>query len=782
MNKLILLTSLLCCTLAMADDGLRLWYDKPASPKWELQEALPIGNGFMGAEIFGDVVDERIQFNECTLWTGKPHDYVRDGAGDVLDGIRKLVFEGNEKQVAPIVRQKFLSDPVRQKAYQPFGDLHLHFAGHENATEYRRELDLNSAIARVTYRVGDVKYTGEVFASYPDHVIVVHVSASAPGKLSFTVKMDSPHQESHVGAIGPDTLVLSGQVRDYVPPNELGERFESRLRAIASGGKISISDDALSIESADQATLILAAATSFVNFEDISADPAARCEAVLSKIHEKSYDKIRADHIADYSSLFDRVKLDLGRTQTVDRPTNERIAAINKPEATDALAADPGLVALYFQFGRYMLISSSRPGSQPANLQGVWNGLVQPPWESKMTTNINLEMNYWPVEVTNLSECATPLFDLIDDLTVSGARTAQKQYHSRGWVLHHNTDIWRGTAPINNIDGVWPTGGAWLCYHLWEHYLFTGDKDFLAKRTYPAMKGASLFFVDSLVTDPATGWLVTNPSFSPEQGGLCAGPAMDMQMIRALFDSTIEAANTLEIDPDLAKQLTDVRAKLAPDQIGQYGQLQEWIEDKDQPNNNHRHMSPLWGMYPGAQFTPADPKLFNAAKVLLKWRGDGSTGWSYAWRIPLWARIADGEMAMRQLALQLGKRTFPNLFDKCGPFQVDGDFGACAGVAEMLLQSHIRDAKTKTHQLDLLPALPKTWPSGSVKGLCARGGFEVDLTWDKGRLTKTVIHSRLGNPCVVSYNGRDINLKTTPGQTYEAIGDIPWADFPAAAQ
>jgi alpha-L-fucosidase 2 len=476
------------------------------------------------------------------------------------------------------------------------------------------------------------------------------------------------------------------------------------------------------------------------------------------------------------------VKLDLGRTQTADLSTNQRIAAINKPEATEALTADPALAALYFQFGRYMLISASRPGSQPANLQGVWNGLMQPPWESKMTTNINLEMNYWPVEVTNLSECATPLFDLIDDLTVSGARTAQKQYHARGWVLHHNTDLWRGTAPINNIDGVWPTGGAWLCYHLWEHYLFTGDKDFLAKRAYPAMKGASLFFVDSLVTDPGTGWLVTNPSFSPEQGGLCAGPAMDMQMIRALFDSTIEAANTLEIDSDLAKQLADVRGKLAPDQIGKFGQLQEWIEDKDQPNNNHRHMSPLWGMYPGAQFTPSDPKLFNAAKVLLKWRGDGSTGWSYAWRIPLWARASDGESAMRQLALQLGKRTFPNLFDKCGPFQVDGDFGACAGVAEMLLQSHIRDAKTKTHQLDLLPALPKVWPSGSVKGLCARGGFEVDLTWDKGRLTKTVIHSRLGNPCVVSYNGREINLKTAPGQTYEAIGDIPWADFPAVAQ
>ena len=414
---------------------------------------------------------------------------------------------------------------------------------------------------------------------------------------------------------------MTGKVQDD------GLSFESRLRVICTGGKTNVSDDGISVDNADDVTLILAAATSFVNFQDISGNPGERCAAILAKIQGKNYDDLRATHVEDFSAIFDRVQLNLGRTELADQPTDERLHRINRaanPSASarkdapvpttlpaDGLPADPALAALYFQFGRYMLISSSRPGGQPATLQGVWNGLLDPPWESKYTTNINLEMNYWPAEVTNLSDCTAPLFDLIDDLTVSGARTAQKQYHARGWVLHHNTDLWRGTAPINNIDGVWPTGGAWLCHHLWEHYLFTGDNEFLAKRAYPAMKGASLFFVDSLVKDPTTGWLVTNPSFSPEQGGLCAGPSMDMQMIRALFDATIESSQILGVDSDLAKQLQETRAKLAPDQIGQHGQLQEWLEDVDVPNNNHRHMSPLWGMYPGAEFTPNEPEALS---------------------------------------------------------------------------------------------------------------------------------------------------------------------------
>jgi alpha-L-fucosidase 2 len=786
-KRILLSILLLLCSYARANDDLKLWYDHPASEKWESQEALPIGNGYMGAEVFGGITDERIQFNECTLWKGKPHDYVREGAGDVLDEIRRLVFDGKEKEVTLLIREKFLSDPVRQMPYQPFGDLVLHFPDHDGATDYRRELDLNTAIATVSYRVGDVTYRREVFASYPDHVIVVRISADRPGKLNFTVKMTSSQPSSHTKAISSDTLAMNGKVQDD------GLAFESRLRVSGSGGKIDVGDQGINVAGANEVMLVLTAATSFVNFQDISGDPAARCEAVLRKVEGKEFDSLRANHVQDYSALFNRVHVDLGRTELADLPTGERLKRVNRaanptastkkdapvPEtlSSDGLPADPALAALYFQFGRYMLISCSRPGSQPANLQGVWNALLDPPWESKMTTNINLEMNYWPAEVTNLSECTAPLWNLIDDLTVSGARTAKKQYHARGWVLHHNTDLWRGTAPINNIDGVWPTGGAWLCYHLWEHYLFIEDKDFLRQRAYPAMRGASEFFVDSLVEDPKTNWLVTNPSFSPEQGGPCAGPAMDMQMIRALFDATIESSKILGIDADFAKQLTETRARLAPDQIGKHGQLQEWIEDKDVPNNNHRHMSPLWGLYPGAEFTPADPKLFNAAKVLLKWRGDGSTGWSYAWRMPLWARVYDGDFAYRQLALQLGKRTSPNLFDKCGPFQVDGDFGACAGVAEMLLQSQLRDSKTGVFQIDLLPALPSAWKTGSVSGVCARGGFVVDMTWKDGKLTATAIHSKLGNPAIVVYNGVQSDLKTAAGQTYTAEGTRPWEGF-----
>jgi alpha-L-fucosidase 2 len=458
------------------------------------------------------------------------------------------------------------------------------------------------------------------------------------------------------------------------------------------------------------------------------------------------------------------VNLDLGHTPAADLPTDERVKALKN----SGLAADPALAALHFQYGRYLLIASSRPGDEPANLQGVWNEELNPPWESKYTININLEMNYWPAEIANLSECAEPLFAMIDDLVISGGRTAQKQYGCRGWVAHHNTDHWRGTAPINNIDGVWPTGGAWLCYHLWEHYLFTGDKKFLA-RAYPAMKGASEFFMDYLIKNPKTGWLVSGPSFSPEQGSLCIGPSMDHQIIRALMDATLESAKILGKDKKFVAELAAVRAQVAPDQIGKYGQLQEWLEDVDVPNNNHRHLSPLFPLFPGNEITPAKTNLYAAAKLLLKWRGDGSTGWSFAWRMPLWARVGDGDFAFRQFEGLLQKRTLPNLFDLCGPFQIDGNFGATAGVVEMLLQSQqteIGSEKSEVRILELLPALPKAWPSGSVTGLRARGGFEVDLAWKDGAMTKAVIRSKLGQPCVIRANGQTTDLKTKSGQEY----------------
>jgi alpha-L-fucosidase 2 len=470
------------------------------------------------------------------------------------------------------------------------------------------------------------------------------------------------------------------------------------------------------------------------------------------------------------------VTLDLGRTAAADLPTDERQRRLKD----FPLENDPALAALHFQYGRYLLIGSSRPGTQPANLQGVWNEELNPPWESKYTLNINAEMNYWPAEVCNLSETHEPFFDLIDDLAVSGARAAKKQYGARGWVVHHNTDLWRGAAPINNVDGFWPTGGAWLSHHLWERYLFSGDKKFLKQRAYPVMKQAALFFVDFLIKDPKTGYMVTSPSHSPEQTPpnqplFSPSPTMDNQLIRALFSYTIQAAEILGTDKKFAKQLTDLRAQLPPNQVGKHGQLQEWLEDWDAPNNNHRHMSPLWGLFPGWDITPADARVFEAAKVLLQWRGEGSTGWSYAWRMPLWARVGDGDFAFRQFQGLLQRRTLPNLFDLCGPFQIDGNFGACAGVAEMLLQSHLtdnRDSKAEIRIIDLLPALPKAWPNGFVTGLRARGGFEVDMEWTDGALTKVVLHSQLGNPAKVRFAGREVELQTRRNQAVTLNHDL----------
>jgi alpha-L-fucosidase 2 len=772
--------ALLCVVSISSAAELKLWYDKPAS-KWE--EALPIGSGRMGAMVFGGTEQERIQFNEDTLWTGKPHDYVRAGSGEVLGEIRKQIVDGGD--VADLVRKRFLSDPLRQKAYQPFGDLHFTFPGHDKATDFRRELDIDSAVATTRYKVGGVTFTREVFASHPDNAIVVRVAADKPGSVSFGLKIDSPHKKHQVTSAGKEMLVLSGEVEDPKSPGEPGMKFEARVLAQTAGGKLAVDGEELRVTDADAATVLLVAATNFVNWQDVSGDPAKRCDDYVAKLADKNSDVLKAAHVDDHQKLFRRVTLDLGKTSAdlLKLPTNERLARVNKAAggvekktATSPAGVDldPELAALYFQYGRYMLIASSRPGDEPANLQGVWNDKLDPPWESKYTTNINVEMNYWPAEVTNLSECHDALFGMIDDLRVSGATTARKMYNARGWVLHHNTDHWRGTAPINNVDGVWPTGGAWLAHHLWEHWQFTGDKEFLAKRAYPAMKEASLFFVDSLVKDPGGKYLVTMPSHSPEQPPpndrplLGYGPTMDNQLVRALLSYTIEAAKVLGTDADFAKQLDDIRKQIPPNMVGQHGQLQEWFADVDAPNNAHRHMSPLWGLYPGSDITPADAKIYEAAKVLLKWRGDGSTGWSYAWRIPLWARVNDGDFAYRQLALQLGKRTLPNMFDLCGPFQVDGNFGATGGVAEMLIQSHVRPDganQPDVYEVHLLPALPKAWPSGSVTGLRARGGHEIDFSWQNGNVTSVKVKSLLGHPLKLRYGNKTTEIKMNAGET-----------------
>ncbi len=749
-----------------------LWWNKPAE-KWE--EAIPLGNGRLGVMVFGGLENERLQLNEDTLWAGGPYDPVNPDAKDALPEVRRLVNERMYREAAGLLSAKVMAKPLGQMPYQTVGDLNLTFPGSANGTDYRRDLSLDNAISTVTYTSDGVRFTREIFSSAPDNVIVVRLSADKPGRVNFSAGMKSP-MKATVNTDGNDTLVMTGTGGDAAGiKGQL--RYQSRVKIINSGGKVSSEADRVSVENADQALILVTAATSFKKFDDVSGDPEAIAKEKVAASAGKSFDNLRKAHLADYQPLFSRVSIDLGTSDSTKLPINERIRLFSEGK-------DPNLAALYYQFARYLLIGSSRPGTQPANLQGIWNASMNPPWQSKYTININTQMNYWPAESGNLAECVEPLIKMVEDLTVTGGRTAKSMYGARGWMAHHNTDIWRATAPIDGPNwGMWPTGGAWLCLHLWDRYEFGGNPAVL-KRIYPILKGASEFFLDTLQESPDGKWLVTNPSISPEIGhprgsAVCAGPTMDQQILRDLFANTIKGANELGVDPELRKQLTDFRARLAPNQIGGTGLLQEWLEDWDTQagDKQHRHVSHLYGLYPGRDIHRRDtPDLAAAAKKSLELRGDKATGWATAWRIGLWTHLGDGDHAYQILKYLLSPGlTYPNLFDAHPPFQIDGNFGGAASIAEMLVQSRIGTVSTATTQatsaeIEFLPALPAAWPSGKVKGLRARGGFEVDVTWENGRLAGASLISLNGGTAILRHRGATREVKLEKGGQFRWDG------------
>ena len=718
---------------------LALWYRRPAK---EWLEALPLGNGRLGAMVFGGITTERLQLNEGTVWAGGPYTPANLEGLAALPEIRRLIFAEKWHEAQALIDAHFLGIPAPELPYQTVGNLTLEFPEIDSASEYRRELDLDTAIARVSYIANGVRYTRECFISAVHQVLALRLTADKPGQISFTAAFDSP-QKSEVTTPDANTLALHGVSGDANGVKG-AVQFHAFAKAQTEGGTAHTENDYLSVTNADAVTVLVSIGTSYQNYHDVGGSALSHAQKPLQTAFMQSYAHLRQTHINDHQRLFHRVALDLGTTPAAHRPTDERVQ-------TFADGHDPQLAALHFQYGRYLLISCSRLGGQPATLQGLWNDSLSPPWGSKYTVNINTEMNYWPAAPANLTECYAPLFAMIGELAEAGQNTAKVQYGAGGWVCHHNTDGWRGTAPVDfSLSGMWPTGGAWLCKSLWDHYQFTGDKDAL-RTHYPWMKGAAQFFLDTLVEEPTHHWLVTCPSVSPENShhpgaNVCAGPTMDNQILRDLFDSCTEASAILGIDAEFREKVKTALARLAPMQIGHLGQLQEWLKDwdADAPEQHHRHVSHLYGLYPSHQITKrGTPELFAAARKSLGTRGDEATGWSLAWKINLWARLEDGDHAYKLVQMLLTPdRTAPNLFDLHPPFQIDGNFGAVSGLCEMLLQSHNGD-------LHLLPALPAAWPTGSVRGLKARGGFEAEIHWQSGKLSQVILHSSLGGPCTV---------------------------------
>lgn len=761
-----------------------LWFDAPAA---HFTESCPLGNGRLGAMVFGGITEERIVLNESGMWSGAPQEADRPNAAAALPEIRRLLLAGKNAEAEKLVNQSFTcigkgsgfgaGANVPYGCYQVLGNLHLAFV-QEGAgapvQDYRRELNLADALMRLTYEQGGVHYTREAFVSAPDEAIVLRLGADRPGQISFDVRLDRPERATTAPA-GDDALCMTGQLNNGTDGQ--GVRFAAWVRALTQGGTVQVRDGVLQVRDADAVTLLVTAATDIRTFAGRrSDDPRGLAADDLARAAAKPYAELRSDHVADYQQWYRRVDLQLGPANAAAQvqPTPARLKAFQQGHD------DPELAALFFNFGRYLLISSSRPGGLPANLQGIWAEEIQTPWNGDWHLNVNVQMNYWPADVCNLGDLSQPLFDLVKSLVGPGEKTAQAYYDAHGWVAHVITNPWGFTSPGESASwGATTTGSAWLCQHLWDHYLYTKDRSFLAW-AYPIMKGSARYYLDMLIEEPTHHWLVTAPSNSPENSfylpdgtacHICLGSTADMQIVRYLFSAVIDASEVLGLDPDLRSELMAKRARLAPTRIGPDGRVMEWLENYREVDPHHRHVAHLWGLYPGSEISPiTTPALAAAARKTLEVRGDGGTGWSRAFKTCLWARLGDGDHAYRLLCMQLVPAvpdnaknhwtggTYPNLLDSCPPFQIDGNFGATAGIAEMLLQS-------EPGEIDLLPALPTAWPEGAVRGLCARGGFTVDLTWHGGKLVSAQIHSTIGTTTRIRYQGRTLELNLKPGET-----------------